>query len=790
MRGMLSDIRFSLRLLRKSPVFAGAAVLSLALGIGAATTVFSAFRAVFLRPLPFARPARLVEILKALPAGQSPYPTITDVAFWKRFSRSFESIGEYASYRPMTLLGTAEPESVFALEVEKDLFPTLRARPLMGRVFEAADFENGNPRSVLLAWKTWREDFNGEPRVIGRRVTLNDRSFWVIGVMPADFRYPNTFPHLWIADRDGVTDAGTATRGVVARLKPGVPLESARAELERLRPALAQLLPESKRNFHIEMARVGEQDAAPYRYGFLLLCGAAGTLALIASLNMAALMLARNVTREGEFAIRSALGAARWRLVRHAMAESLLLAGGGGLCGICLAWAGNRALLAWLPAHYGIARLSDTRMDLAALLFAFTLASMTALIFGAGPALVLSRLRPQEFSRTMTPNRNAVRWRGALVVSEMALSLMLLIGAGLLIRSFVTLANVNPGFRTDHVLTMTVPFETQLVKDQAKLRQRFTEILARAEGVPGVASAGVTTAIPMGMIEVSMNVKLEERPGQEVPTGFKAVSAGYFGTMGIPLRRGRMFDLRDDAAAPPVAIVNQAFARRYWPGLDPVGRHIDKSITVIGVLADIHNHRLSVADGPEFYQPYLQRIGPSIGAMLVARTHGDPAGMAAALREAIHQAYPNQPVSDIATMKARVADSLAEPRLYTLLLSIFAALAMILSAIGIFGATWYTAGRRTREFGIRMALGAQPASVVWAAIREGLALIAAGSLSGVIAGWALKRSMEHLLFGVKAGDPVAFVCAPALLAAVAAIACWLPARRAASADPNAALREE
>jgi predicted lysophospholipase L1 biosynthesis ABC-type transport system permease subunit len=251
-----------------------------------------------------------------------------------------------------------------------------------------------------------------------------------------------------------------------------------------------------------------------------------------------------------------------------------------------------------------------------------------------------------------------------------------------------------------------------------------------------------------------------------------------------------MFDLRDDAAAPPVAIVNQAFARRYWPGLDPVGRHIDKSITVIGVLADIHNHRLSVADGPEFYQPYLQRIGPSIGAMLVARTHGDPAGMAAALREAIHQAYPNQPVSDIATMKARVADSLAEPRLYTLLLSIFAALAMILSAIGIFGATWYTAGRRTREFGIRMALGAQPASVVWAAIREGLALIAAGSLSGVIAGWALKRSMEHLLFGVKAGDPVAFVCAPALLAAVAAIACWLPARRAASADPNAALREE
>jgi putative ABC transport system permease protein len=305
-----------------------------------------------------------------------------------------------------------------------------------------------------------------------------------------------------------------------------------------------------------------------------------------------------------------------------------------------------------------------------------------------------------------------------------------------------------------------------------------------------VASAGVTTALPMGMIEASMNVKLEERPGLAVPTGFKAVSAGYFGTMGIPLRRGRMFDSRDNATAPPVAMINEAFARRYWPGRDPIGRHIDETITVIGVVADIHNHRLSVADGPEIYQPYLQRIGPSIGAMLAARTHGEPARMAAALREAIHEAYPSQPVSDIATMQARVADSLAEPRLYTLLLSIFAAIALVLSGIGIFGAIACATGQRTREFGIRMALGARPADVVWAAIREGLGWIAAGSLSGAIAAWALKRYVGHLLFGVKPGDPVAFLCASALLAAVATIACYVPARRAAAIDPNAALREE
>ena len=793
MNVMWNDIRFSLRLLRKSPAFLVTAVFSLALGIGATTTVFSAFRAVFLRPLPYTDAERLVEITKPGPDGRASSTTLADIAFWRQFSRSFEKIGTYGFYKPMTLTGGAEPANVVGRVIEKDLFPTLQARAMLGRVFEPSDFEDGNPRGILLSYRVWQQDFQEDRAIAGRRVTLDNDSYVVIGVMPEEFHYPSAFTNVWVANRDGAIDPRTTARGVVARLKPGISAQAAQAELERMRPALAQQYPEAKRNFRIQLDVLGERDAVKYHAAFLMLCGAVAMLVLIACLNVANLVIARSVAREGEFAVRSALGAARRRLVRQVMVESFVLAALGGCLGAMLSFAGNRALVAWLPARYAIARLSETRVDLMVLAFALGLTTLTAVLFGLGPAVVLSRFSLREFGRTATQNTSRIRWRDALVVSEIALSLTLLIGAGLLIRSFVALSNVDPGFRRDHVLTMMVPASAQVTKDKPKLIRRLTDILDRATNIPGVASAGLATAIPMGTVNVSLNISLPEYPGEEVQTNYKAVSWDYFTAMGIPLKAGRMLSVRDDATSPLVARVNEAFARRFWPGKTALGRRIGTDpnpATVVGVIADTHSYLLNLPPAPEFYCPYQQLLGPSIGAMLVARTHGDPASIAASLRTAIHQAYPDQPVSDIKTMEARVADSLAEPRLYTVLLGIFAGVALVLTAVGIYGVISYAVSHRTREFGIRMALGARRADVLRIVMSGGLALIAIGCAAGIGGAWALKRYIESLLFEVKTGDPAAFIAAPVALIVIAAAACYLPARRATSIDPNAALRQE
>ncbi|HZL56207.1 MAG TPA: ABC transporter permease, partial [Bryobacteraceae bacterium] len=705
--------------------------------------------------------------------------TLSDIQFWRQFSDSFQKIGTYGFYRAMTLLGGSEPANVVARVIEKDLFPTLEAHPLLGRVFEPSDFDDANPRVVLLSSKIWRQNFQANAGIAGHRVMLDNDSYVVIGVMPEDFQFPTAFTTVWVANRDGAIDPRTTSRGVVARLKTGVTAQAAQAELERMRPALARQYPEAKRNFRIEVNPLGDRDAVKYRGAFLILCGAAGMLVLIACLNVANLVIARSVSREGEFAIRSALGAARGRLVRQVMIESLVLAVIGGTVGVLLAWAGNRALAAALPATLG-----RTEIDYLVLAFTLVVTTGTAVLFGLGPAIVLSRFRLQTRSTART------RWRGALVVSEITLSLTLLIGAGLLIRSFIALAAVDPGFRRDHVLTAMIPEGVQASRDKAALTRRLTGILTNVQQLSGIESAGFATAIPMGTVNVSLNIELPEHPGQEIQAEFKSVSADYFPTMGIALKLGRMFTPLDDGAGSQVAIVNEAFARRYWPGLNPMGRRIGRDLTVVGVVADIHSHYLSAPAVPEFYEPYVQYIGPAIGAMLVVRTHGNPANIAAALRGAVHEASPDQPVADVQTMEGRVSDSLAEPRLYTGLLGTFAAVALMLTGVGIFGVISYAVGHRTREFGIRMALGARPADVLRTVMSGGMGLIAIGCMGGIAGAWALKHYIESLLFGVRSNDPAAFVAGPILLILIGAAACYLPARRATSIDPNAALRED
>ncbi|MES1262033.1 MAG: ADOP family duplicated permease, partial [Acidobacteriota bacterium] len=636
----MGDFRFAVRMLRKSPAFLITAVLSLALGIGATTTVFSAFRAVFLRPLPYAAPERLVEITKPRAEGGSVSVTVADAGFWREFSRSFESLGTYGFYRPLTMTGGSEPVNGIARMVQKDLFPTLGSKPAVGRVFVAGDFEEGNPRAVLLSYRIWREEFGGDPGIVGRRVMLDNDSYNVIGVMPYEFQFPSSFFNMWIPDREKASDPENRVN-VIARLKKGVTLQAAQAEMNRMLPALVQSYPEARRHIRVELAPLDQRDSKTWS-AFVMLCGAVGLLVLIACLNVANLVIARSAAREVEFAVRSALGASRQRLVRQVLAESFVVAAAGGAIGLALAWAGNRALLAALPAHYRIGRLDETRLDLMVLAFALAVTMGTAVLFGLGPAVVLSRCRLRA---------SRFQWRGGLVVAEVALSLALLIGAGLLIRSFVTLAAVDPGFRPDHVLSAMVPAGTQFSRDKPTLVRRLTMILERSGQLPGVTAAGLATAIPFGQINVSITFALPDHPGEEIGINYRAVSADYFRTMGVPLRLGRMFTERDDAAGPKVAMVNEACARKYFPGKNPIGQLLAgaRHVTIVGVIADMHRRTPAAAPEPELYEPYTQYLGPAPGATILMRTHGDPAGLAAAFRKAVHTLYPDQPVADVAT---------------------------------------------------------------------------------------------------------------------------------------------
>ena len=777
----MGDFRFAIRMLSKSPAFFATAVLSLALGIGATTTVFSAFRAVFLRPLPYANPERLVEITKPRLEGGSVYPTAADVAFWREFGKSFESIGTYGFYRPRTMTGGSEPVNGIASMVHRDLFPTLGAKPALGRVFTAADFDDANPRAVLLSYKIWQEEFGGDPAAVGRRVMLDNESYQIAGVMPREFQFPTSFFNMWIPDREKMAPADTKV-SVIARLKPGVTLQAAQAEINRMTPALLQQYPEARRRIRVELLPFERRDAKTYA-AFAMLCGAVGLLVLIACLNVANLVIARSVAREVEFAVRSALGASRKRLMRQILVESLVVAAAGGAVGLMLAWTGNQALLAALPAHYRIGRLDETRLDLVVLGFALTVTLGTAVLFGLGPAVVLSRCRLRA---------SRFQWRGGLVIAEVALSLTLLIGAGLLIRSFVTLARVDPGFRADHVLSAVVPASTQLAKDKPKLVQRLTEILERSQQLPGVSAAGLATAIPLGQINVSITFALPEHPGEEFPINFRAVSADYFAVMGVPLRLGRMFTARDDAAGPKVAMVNEAFARKYFPGRNPVGQLLAgaREVTIVGVVADMHRRAATDTPEPELYDPYLQYLGPAPGATIVLRTHADPAGLATAFRNTVHALYPDQPVTDVATMQSRVSESMAEPRLYTGLLGTFAFVALLLTGIGVYGVVSYSVNSRTREFGIRMALGARSGDVLRFVMERGLRLVLPGVAIGVAGAWTLSRFLESLLFGVGTRDPLAFAAGPVVLIVVAVAGCYVPARRATKVDPQVALRTE
>ena len=572
----MRDLVYGLRRLRKSPVFTLTAVASLGLGIGAAVTMFSAFRSVFLRPLPYGKADQIVQIEKHGRRSDVSGTTLADLEFLRRHARSIESAAWSSGFESVTLSRVAEPVNLWVRGVSSELFPLLRSKPLLGRTLAESDFRPDAPPAVVLSYDTWRKYFHGDPQIIGRQIFLSEQfpkaaegAHSVVGVMPRGFYFPQVEIAAWLPNRTPITDPLRVGVNMVARLRPESSIEQARSEVNRLVPALEHGYPQSERGWTLSVDRFGAGAVAEYRGAFALLLAAAGFLVLIACLNVASLLLARASARATEFAIRGALGATRGRLIGQVLTESVALATLGGGLGVGLAYAGNHLLLWLLPAYLGIPRLEETRLDVAVLGFSVLLTSLVGLLFGLAPAFTLSKNRLAGVDREGRSGGANSWWHSGLLIGEIGISLILLAGAVLMIRSFVRLASVNPGFRTAHVLTASVPPGHTAGLSRTQLVERYSEILNAARNVPGVEQAALTSALPMGNIVVGLHVYLPDSPAYARLIDFHAVSSEYFAIMGLPLLQGRLF--RADKGA---VVINQAMADKYWPGQNAIGQRM------------------------------------------------------------------------------------------------------------------------------------------------------------------------------------------------------------------------
>ncbi|MBV9303751.1 MAG: ABC transporter permease [Acidobacteriaceae bacterium] len=793
----IQDVRYGFRQLKNSPAFALTAIVSLGLGIGASVTMFSAFRAVFLRSLPYRNADRIVEIEKVGGNGYSPSNTIADLEFLRRYARSFESAAGYGFFEAVTLSGIPDPADLWVRTVSPELFPVLGTKPLLGRTFLASDFQSGAPESVVLAYAAWQKYFRGDPGIVGRAISLNEQSFTVVGVMPKDFYFPQTGIGAWLPDRAVVTDPRRSYTAIVARLRRGVSLEQASVELSRLTPALLATYAASERNFRLTLEEVATRDVEHYRAAFLLLLGATGFLILLSCLNVASLLLGRASARGSEFAVRSALGASRARLISQVLTESLVLAGLSGALGVVLAYLGNRILRGFLPPYLGIPRLEDTRIDGAALGFAVMLTCVVAVLFGLGPAFGLSAARLSEADRARRSSGRSTGAQGLVLIGEIAIALILFAGSILMIRGFVRLASVDPGFHTAHILTATVPPGHARRLSRELLTQRYREMLRIAKTVPGVEQAALTSYLPFGNIAVQLQVYLPGVSPNPYQIDFHAVSADYFAVMGIPLMQGRLFSRTDPKLDKGRVVINRTMANKYWPGQNAVGKHLSSrpppsppDVTVIGIVGDTQHRTLSGEPVPEFYQSYEQYLGPAVGTTLVLRAFGDPNSVASSLRQAIHRFDSEQVVENERTMKATVEQSIATPRFYTVLLAIFAALALVLTLVGVYGVASYGISLRTREFGIRVALGAERYQLIGMVMRQGFMTALAGIIVGAFGSWTLARLMSGLVYGISVKDPVSLSLAGSVLIAGALMAYYVPVRRSTRIDPAVVLRQE
>ena len=804
---LLHDLRYAVRLQRKNPGFTMVAVIALALGIGANTAIFSVVNTILLRPLPYKDPERLVLVWED--ASKMGYPRDTPAAAnfvdWRDQNHVFEGMAAISD-ESFNLTGSGEPERLEGHTVSATLFPLLGVEPHIGRVFTAAEDQPGAQHVVLLSYALWQRRFGGEPGIVGQSLTLNGQSHIVVGVMPARFQFPSSDSQVWVPIAFTQEDAANRDRHylqVVARLKPGVSLAQSQSEMNTIAARLQQQYPQSNTDLGAAVQPLHEYLVGDIKPALLILLGAVGLVLLIACANVANLLLARAAVRQKEIAVRIALGARRSRLIRQFLTESVLLSTLGGLVGLAIAYVGLVLLKAFIPENISQAR--EISMDLKVLGFTFLVSLATGLIFGLAPAVQAARFNQietlKEGGRDAATGGGGKRLRSVLVTAEVAISLVLLIGAGLLINSFLRLRNVDPGFRAENLLTMKIVLPDTKYERRAQRSAFYTDLIQRVQSLAGVKSAAVTTNLPLYRQGNSISIKIDGQPdpppGQERIIVTRIVSPGYFDTMSIPLLRGRQLTEQDTETTQNVVVISESMARRYWPGEEVVGKRIaigrikkpEDWLQVIGVVKDVRQFELTAEPKPQMYLPYRQ-FGFFDARDLVVKTDVDPASLAATVRKTVWEIDKDQPVSNIQTMEDILADSIARQRFSMLLLAIFAAVALVLAGVGIYGVMSYSVAQRTREIGIRMALGAQTGAVLRLAVGHGMKLVLAGLVIGLIAAFALTRVMSTLLFGVTATDPVTFTLISLLLIAVAVVASYVPARRATKVNPIIALRYE
>jgi len=798
-------------MLRKNPGFTLVAVLTLALGIGANSAIFSVVHAVLLEPLPYKNPARLLNI-SALnrPTGATGVNmSFTKFTQIREQSHTLESAGAFYP-TTVSLVTEREPEAISANRVSQNFFRVLGISPSRGRDFLPEEEAEGAGDVAIISDGFWHSHFGADPGALGRVMSIDGRSVTLVGILPPNFDFPLQFPepNIWmprISDpaflRPEMVRTGAGYLNVVARLRTGETLASAKAELDiidaRYRTQFTGYVDSGK--LGISAVPLAESVVGPLRPAFAVLLAAVGFILLIACANVANLLLARATSRQREMALRKALGASSGRLVRQLLCESLLLSFFGGAIGIALAAAMLPAMRAFSPGS--VPRLADTRLDVPVLIFSIALSVVTGIFFGLVPALQSSSGNLQEMlkegTRGSSDGGHRGKLRGLLVVAEMAVALILMSGAGLLMQSFSKLMSVNPGFVPANLSTFTITLPANHYAKPESQAQFYRELLERVKTIPGVDSAAFTSYLPLsGAIRYVYFCPEEtvcQGVGKDPLTAMRQVSPDYFAAMRTPLLQGRVFSARDTDTSPPVAIVNQTVADRYWPGQYPLGKHAANSRDmiqreVVGVVADVKFTALNVASSEEFYLPLEQ--SPSAGGTLIVHSPTDPESLAAAVRAKLAEQDSTLPVSKVASMDAIVAQSIAQPRILSKFVALFAAFALLLAAIGIYGVMAYSVAARRQEIGIRMSLGANPRDILKLIVRQGMRLALIGVAIGLAASSALTRLISTLLFNVSASNPLAFTVAAVALSATAAAACYIPARRATKVDPMVVLRYE
>ena len=806
MMTFMQDLKYGLRTLAKSPGFTAVVVVVMALGIGANTAIFSVVNTVLLRPLPYKDSGRLVTIWgKNLPKGYDmDLVSAPDFADWQTQNRVFAEIAG-STDDMFTLTGAGEPTAIIAYQFDANFFHLLGVPPLLGRTFLPEEEPPGKNHVVVLNYNLWQSRFGGDRGIVGKSITLSGTPYTVIGVMPRSFQWPQDV-QLWVPIN--VDPQWTANRGirylrVMGRLKPGVTIKRAEAEMSTIAGRLERQFPATNQGQGARIIAVRELISGDIRPALLVLLGAVALVLLIACANVANLLLARASARQKEIAVRTALGASRMRIARQFLTESLLLALMGGVAGLLFADSGARGLVAMFPrtiSNLSIPRVDEISIDGRVLAFAVLTSLLGALILGFIPAVQACRLNPNEAlkeSGRSTGSAQGLRFRSALVVSEVALSLILLTAAGLLMKSFLRLLNGDLGFRSDHVLTFRILLPEYKYKTDPQRLAFANGVADRIKSLPGVQWVGTVTFLPLCGWWGQRGIAVEGRqvpPGREQPRAvWSSVNPDYFRAMSISLVRGRFFGEQDNAGATGVAIISDSLARQLWPREDPIGKRITlegqkQPREIVGVVGDVRQFGLATEPKSEVYQPYAQAPAGLIG--FAVRTASVPLSMANAVRREVWAVDKDQAVGYLMSMEQLASESLAPQRVSVLLLGFFAVAALMLAAIGLYGVISYSVTQRTHEIGIRMALGADRGAVTRMVLRQGMALTALGLAIGVGLAVVLTRFMSALLYGVRTTDPITFLLVVVVLAAVAFLASFIPARRATRVDPMEALRYE